>query len=187
MTFTPVISSKSHALAAQVEPLHQRALRLAREREERLQQARATQFTESIITSQRAVTAAGARKRVDTFMSWEEQRKTKLAELKKARDSEEMSACLFKPSTNPPNTNNKEKFEDRLKEDQRKRQERIANLAVSLQAKETEECTHKPVTNFSRKIEPSVPKVLKIQHKRKSLPIANPLSIDEIFSLAREN
>ena len=186
MTFCPVISTKSQALASQNEPLHLRALRLAREKEERLQQARAAQFTDCVPATRKAVSASGAQKRVDSFMSWEEQRKAKLVELKKVQDSNEMTACLFKPSTNSASrTSCVPNFDERLREDQRRRQERMQSLQVSLVAKETAECTYKPVTNLSK----NVPfKLAKLDiGKRKPLPIANPLSIDEIFSLAREN
>jgi len=185
MTFTPVISTRSQQLASEVEPLHQRASRLAREREERLQQARAAHHSQGVVLTRKPVSAAGARKRVDTFMSWEEQRKAKLAELKKTRESEEMSACVFKPRTNTPFNPVASKFEERMREDQRKREERIQSLAVSAKAREVQECTHKPLTNLSKKVEAEktgwATKVLKIP------PIRQPLSLDEIFSLAREN
>lgn len=185
MTFSPAISSKSQALAAQNEPLHQRASRLAREKEERLQQARAAQFSESAALARKAISPAGAKERVDSFMSWDEQRKAKLAMLKKAVENTEMLGCIFKPTTNSTMRPDIPKFEERLKEDQRKRQERIQNLQVSMIAKETAECTYKPVTNLSKK-QNSIMAEPKLG-KRKPLPIANPLSIDEIFSLAREN
>ena len=195
--YRPSISEKSKQLAADNKPIHLRSAEISRMKAERMQ--RDSEHHQESVSSVKTATNSEQQNRILSLLSWEADRKQRLERRKAEIKRAELQHCLFKPVINSRETRDIP-FLLRLEEDNDRRRANMEELKAARDARELELCPLAPLTTFSQEkvrreensenFRPLVNRWMPAKQPpvvRKSVPITQAFSLDQIFSLAKTN